>query len=250
MKIALIGYGKMGREIESVAIASGHEIVVRINSENLSEFSPKNLSLADVAIEFTRPDQVISNLYTCFEASVPVVTGTTGWYENIQKVQLACEKLQGSLIFASNFSIGVQVFFQINSKLAAIIKNLPEYQVDIEEIHHVEKLDKPSGTAISLALEIMKNLPEIKKWQPDDGNRTLKRDEIPIRSIRKDQVIGTHIVNYTSEIDRISLIHDAKSRKGFAIGALAAATWLIKRKGFFTMNDFMQDVFFSDQAGK
>lgn len=235
MKIALIGYGKMGKEIEQIAISRGHEIVLKINSNNLQEFTVDNLKKADVAIEFTTPNAVLKNIYTCFDAGIPIVVGTTAWYNHLNEVKKYCAQKNASLLYASNFSVGVNLFFALNKKLAELMAPYKEYDVMIEEIHHTQKLDAPSGTAISLANDILAVHPTKKKWSLD------KSDEqtLLIKAKRIDPCPGTHSIKYSSEIDDIEIIHTAHNRKGFAIGAVIAAEWLIGKKGVYTINDVL-----------
>jgi 4-hydroxy-tetrahydrodipicolinate reductase len=235
MKIALIGYGKMGKEIEQIAISRGHEIVLKINSNNLQEFTVENLKKADVAIEFTIPNAVLKNIYACFDAGVPIVVGTTAWNSYLDEVKNYCKQKNASLLYASNFSIGVNLFFALNKKLAQLMAPYKEYDVMMEEIHHTQKLDAPSGTAISLANDILAIHPTKKKWSLD------KSDEqtLLIKAKRIDPCPGTHIIKYSSEIDDIEIIHTAHNRKGFATGAVIAAEWLIGKKGVYTMNDVL-----------
>jgi 4-hydroxy-tetrahydrodipicolinate reductase len=235
MKIALIGYGKMGKEIEQIAISRGHEIVLKINSNNLQEFTVDNLKKADVAIEFTTPNAVLKNIYTCFDAGIPIVVGTTAWYNHLDEVKKYCAQKNASLLYASNFSVGVNLFFALNKKLAELMAPYKEYDVMIEEIHHTQKLDAPSGTAISLANDILAVHPTKKKWSLD------KSDEqtLLIKAKRIDPCPGTHSIKYSSEIDDIEIIHTAHNRKGFAIGAVIAAEWLIGKKGVYTINDVL-----------
>lgn len=238
IKIALIGYGKMGKQIEQLAVSLGHEIVLKVDKETISLFTSENLRKADVAIEFSQPAAAFFNITKCFDAGIPVVTGTTGWYDQLAEVKEMCVIKNGSLLYASNFSIGVNLFFELNQKLKIIMQDQRQYDVSIEEIHHTQKLDKPSGTAITLANDILLNSPEKQKWSIDDSDRN-KKDKLYIHSVRKENVVGTHSIKYESAIDKIEIIHEAFSRKGFAEGALLAAKWLIGKKGFFEMGDFL-----------
>lgn len=244
MKIALIGIGKMGKEIEILAKEQHHEVVLKIGRHNRHELTMANLSIADVAIEFTTPEGVLSNIELCLEANIPLVIGTTGWYEQLQEVKQMTLAKNGTILFSSNFSIGVQLFFQLNKKLALMMNKLSSYDLSISEIHHIHKKDKPSGTAISLANQTLEIIQRKKNWLlsndlvPNDTNSLL------IHSSREDEVIGIHRVDYESKIDKISISHEAKSRQGFAHGALASASWLIGKKGFYNMDDFMEDILF------
>jgi len=241
MKIALIGYGKMGREIEALAVAGGHEIVLKIQSSNATELSKASLSKADVAIEFTRPEAAVHHLLICLEAGIPVVTGTTGWYRELETIKTKCISTNGALLYASNFSIGVQVFFSISRKLGEMMNKLPDYEVKIEETHHLQKLDKPSGTALTLAENLLEVIGRKKSWV--DGTQQTAETELPVHSFRKDKVVGLHRVIYHSDIDNLTITHEAMNRKGFASGAIQAASWLKDKKGFFSMDDFMKDFF-------
>lgn len=230
MRIALLGYGKMGKTIEKLAQEKGHEIVARISSN--SDFS--ELSKADVAIDFSVPEAAVKNITSCFEMGIPVVSGTTGWLEHYDEVLKTCQLRNGSFIYASNFSVGVNLFFELNKKLAEMMKKHKEYTLDIEEIHHTQKLDAPSGTAISLAKDIINNS-DYTNWKLDSATE----NEIPIKALRIDDVKGTHTVFYRSAIDTLSIKHEAHSREGFALGAMLAAEWLLGKKGVFTMKDVL-----------
>jgi len=246
MKIALIGYGKMGKEIDRLA-GSGNEVILRITSQNRDQLKPEALSKADVAIEFSRPESVYDNLVACFKAGVPVVTGTTGWHNRIGEINKICSAENGSLLYSSNFSIGVQVFIELNRKLAIMMNKLPGYEVTIEETHHLQKLDAPSGTAITVAEEIISRLDRKSGWAA--GDVAPMSEKLPVVSHRVDGVVGDHTVRYDSPIDRITLSHEAKNRQGFATGALEAAKWLMLKKGFFTMDDFLKDFFSKTTSG-
>lgn len=235
MKVAIIGYGKMGREIEEILIQRGHEITLRSTAE--APFIPSDLAGTDVAIEFTTPETAVDNIYKCFEANCPVVVGTTGWYNRLNELKSAVAERNQSLLYASNFSIGVNLVFHINKILAQAMDQLDEYDPAILEIHHTAKLDKPSGTAITLAEGILDNLKRKTKWVNDS---TVDSSELSIISQREGEVPGTHVVTYTSPVDHISLVHQAINRKGFALGAVKAAEWLKDKKGSFSMNDFLK----------
>src|SRR4030095_4657551 len=233
MRIALIGYGKMGKELEVAALQNQHEIVKVINSSNAHEIKNLEITQADVAIEFSTPVTVVDHIHTCFNAGIPIVVGTTGWYDHILDIRQKCLAGNHSLIYASNFSIGVNILFEINKVLAKIMNNQPDYDVTIEEIHHTRKLDSPSGTAITIANDIIDNLDRKKEWllaDDKEGNGNL----LTINSKRTGDVVGTHIIKYHSKIDNLELKHEAASRAGFVQGALVAAEWITKRKGFFT----------------
>jgi 4-hydroxy-tetrahydrodipicolinate reductase len=236
MDIALIGYGRMGHEIESLAVSRGHVIKLIIDQDNASDLNSGNLKDIDVAIEFSYPGAAFGNILKCFDAKVPVVSGTTGWLENYSKVVDECHKNDTAFIHSSNYSIGVNLLFRLNSELAKLMERFENYKVSVEEIHHIKKLDAPSGTAITLAEAIIGQNERYKKWGAEDD----QADKcIPIRSVREGMVPGTHIITWDSEIDTISLRHEAKNRKGLALGAVVAAEFIHTRKGVFTMNDVM-----------
>lgn len=236
MKVALIGYGKMGKTIEGLLQAED-EVVLRISEDNLADFTIANLRKADVAIEFTQPDSAVSNILQCFEAAVPVVVGTTAWLQHLPEVKAKCAALNGSLFYAPNFSIGVNLFFEVNRKLGQLMNAQPQYEVSLEEIHHTEKKDAPSGTAVKTAEVILEELKRRKGWQLAEGK--VAADHIPVVAKREPNVPGTHVVTYRSAVDFIELKHEAVSRQGFAEGAIAAARWLIGRKGVFEMKDLL-----------
>lgn len=236
MKIALIGYGKMGKEIETMALQYNHQIVAKIDNESDWITQLEALKSADVAIEFTVPHAVINNINKCFELNLPIVVGTTGWYDKLPEISAKCNSLNQTLLWASNFSIGANVFFAINAKLAEIMGNQPQYNVEIEEIHHTQKLDAPSGTAISIANDILKNVKSKQVWV---NNKSEKPEELSIISKREGSVPGTHIVQYQSDIDVIEIKHEAKNRKGLALGAVKAAEWLNGKKGVFQIKDML-----------
>lgn len=236
MKIALIGYGKMGKEIEKIAVDRGHEVVLKIDITNPQDLTPENLKKADVAIEFTIPDSAPANYALCFEAGIPVVSGTTGWLARMDEIQNLCKEKNGTFFYTSNYSLGVNIFFEINKKLASMMGNYNEYQLEMTEIHHTQKLDAPSGTAITLAEGIMENIPQKTKWV---NHSTDQADEIGIISEREGQVPGTHIIRYDSEVDYIEITHCAKSRKGLAFGAVLAAEFSFGKKGILSMKDLL-----------
>lgn len=230
MKIALLGYGRMGRAIEKVALERGHEIVIRKDIEPLKI----DLSIADAAIDFSHPTAAFDNIKSCIDSGVAVVSGTTGWLDKFEEIETYCKEKNGSFIYASNFSIGVNLFFNLNSYLAQMMKNIKGYEVAMEEIHHVHKLDAPSGTAISLANDVLEH--------SDKNNWTIsaqKKDELYIGVKRENEVPGTHSVTYTSAIDAIEIKHTAFNREGFALGAVVAAEWLQDKKGIFKMKDVL-----------
>lgn len=230
MKIALLGYGKMGKVIERIALERGHEIVLKKDQNNTFE----GLSIADVAIDFSVPDSAVANISECLNNGIPVISGTTGWLADYPKMVQLCEEKNGSFIYASNFSLGVNVFFELNEYLAKMMANLKQYNVSMEEIHHTQKLDAPSGTAITLAEGVIKHT--------DYANWTLETpisNEIPIEAKRIENVPGTHSIFYDSEVDQIEIKHTAHSREGFALGAVVAAEWLVGKKGVFNMKDVL-----------
>jgi 4-hydroxy-tetrahydrodipicolinate reductase len=231
MKIALLGYGKMGKIIEKLAIEKGHTIISKINRDS----SKEELLKADIAIEFSTPEAAVSNIKFCLENNIPIVSGTTGWLAHYDEMTKLCENRNGSFIYASNFSIGVNLFFSINEYVSNLMKPWKDYQVSIEEIHHTKKLDTPSGTAITLAEGIVANSDK-KNWKLNGT----EAEDIKITAKRINDIKGSHIINYDSNIDTISIKHEAHSRNGFALGALLAAEWLADKKGIFTMKDVLQ----------
>ena len=241
MKLALLGYGKMGHIIEKIAIDRGHQIVLRIDALNPEDLTSENLQKADVAIDFSTPGSVLKNMEACFEASVPVVVGTTGWYDHLTEVENKCREGNKTMLYASNFSVGVNVFFHVNKMLARIMNRYPQYEVQVEEIHHTQKLDSPSGTAITIAEGIVGQLERKSEWVNelvgDDRDVIARPEQLLIESHRIEEVPGTHTVIYSSEVDEIELKHTAHSRTGFALGAVIAAEWLKDRRGFYTVSD-------------
>jgi 4-hydroxy-tetrahydrodipicolinate reductase len=235
MKIALIGYGKMGREIEAVALQRGHEIVLKVTSANASSYTDNELKQADVAIEFSKPHTVIENAKRCFNAGVPVVVGTTGWYGHFEELKKECGQKQATLFHATNFSLGVNLFFKVNTYLAELMNKYQEYDVSMEEIHHIHKLDKPSGTAITLANQVLEKIDRKSKWSIDSKTP----DTLFIKDVREGEVPGTHIMKYHSAVDDIEIMHKAHNRKGFALGAVVAAEFLKGKKGIYTMSDLI-----------
>ncbi len=234
MKIALLGYGKMGKQIEEIAIERDHQICAKIrSSKELNELNFKNI---DVAIDFSQPTSAIANIKHCIKNNTPIIVGTTGWYDQLPDIKKYCINNNGSMLFASNFSIGVNILFHLNKQLANIMNEYVNYNVLLTEKHHIHKLDEPSGTAITLANEITKAIDRKKLWKLN----TSKNEELNIISQREGEVIGDHTVNYESEIDQITISHHAKNRKGFALGAVIAAEWLQNKKGFFSFNDMLK----------
>jgi 4-hydroxy-tetrahydrodipicolinate reductase len=236
MRIALIGYGKMGKAIERIALSRGHEIVLKIDLDNGQDMTAENLSKAEVAIEFTGPASAKSNLIKCAGFGISVVCGSTGWLESLPEVTQAFEEKGVAFIHTSNFSIGVNIFFELNKKLAALMASHKEYSVEMREIHHTQKKDAPSGTAITLAEQIQSFIPSLTQWV---NRPSREKGELPIISERIDPAPGTHLVKYFSPIDNIEIIHTAHSRDGFAGGAVLAAEFIRNRKGIFTMQDVL-----------
>ena len=230
MKIALLGYGRMGKEIEQIALQRGHEIVIKTSSKNNYD-----ISLADIAIDFSVPTSAFHNISNCFNNNIPVISGTTGWLEKYDDAINHCKEKNGAFIYASNFSLGVNIFFELNNQLAKMMNTLEDYNVAIEEIHHTKKLDSPSGTAITLAEGIINNSSK-REWSLDGES---SEENIPITAIRTPEVPGTHTISYNSNIDSIDIKHTAHSRKGFALGAVVAAEWLVDKKGVFSMKDVL-----------
>ena len=247
MKIALIGYGKMGKTIEKIALERGHEIVSIIDIDNREDFGSEAFKSADVAIEFTAPAVAFDNCMKAMDAGVKVVSGSTGWFQqNEAEMRRRCDEEGKTLFWSSNFSLGVAIFSAVNKYLAGIMNKFPEYEVSMEETHHIHKLDAPSGTAITLAEGIMENLQRKKKWvmgtltAPDgtvSGSTECEANELPISAIRRDEVPGIHSISYDSEADCITITHDAHSRKGFALGAVLAAEYTANHEGFLGMDD-------------
>jgi len=236
MKIALIGYGKMGQAIEAIAIQRGHEVVLKIDIGNRQDFTKQNLQKADVAIEFTSPHSAVENILRCLEYEVPVVCGSTGWLSELPEIETALYKYDGSFLYASNFSLGVNIFFEVNKLLARLMAGQPAYDVEMIEVHHTQKKDAPSGTAITLAEQILDVDFHKKRWVNQD---TGKKEDLYIESQRIDPAPGTHVVTWSSDIDEIEIKHTAHSRTGFASGAVFAAEFLKGKKGIFTMKDVL-----------
>ena len=230
MKIALLGYGRMGKEIEKIAISRGHEIVIRKKKEDTID-----INLADVAIDFSIPSSAFENISNCIKNNIPVISGTTGWLEKHDDAVQLCKEKQGAFIYASNFSLGVNIFFELNKQLAKLMNSLEDYTISLEEIHHTKKLDAPSGTAITLAEGIIENTSK-EDWEL---NKISSNKNIPIVAKRIPEVPGTHSINYTSEVDTIEIKHTAHNRKGFALGAVVAAEWILGKTGVFSMKDVL-----------
>ncbi len=231
MRIALLGYGKMGKAVENIAVERGHEITMKIDKDSPS----LHLNSVDVAVDFSTPDSAYHNIATCLKSGIPVISGTTGWLKDYDSIVSLCRERDGAFLYASNFSLGVNILFEINRKLASIMAGQDQYKVELHEVHHTEKLDEPSGTAISLAEDIISES-KYTQWQLDaDGSGMI----IPVTAAREPGVPGTHVVSYTSEMDRISIHHEAFNRKGFAMGAVLAAEWLVGKTGIYSMRDVL-----------
>ncbi|MFG6686451.1 4-hydroxy-tetrahydrodipicolinate reductase [Mariniflexile sp. HNIBRBA6329] len=231
MKIALLGYGKMGKTIEQIAIKRGHTVVLTVDKDD----EGYDITKADVAIDFSIPTVAFNNISNCINNGVPVISGTTGWLENYDNAVALCKEKKGAFIYASNYSLGVNIFFELNKTLAKMMSTLKQYNVSMEEIHHTQKLDAPSGTAISLANDIISNNANYDAWKLDEA----AEKTIPIVAKRIEDVPGTHTVNYESEVDTITIEHVAHTRQGFALGAVIAAEWIVGKTGVFTMNDVL-----------
>lgn len=236
MNIAIIGYGKMGKVIEQIAMERGHKVVLKINSQNVNEFNFDNLKKVDVAIEFTNPELAVNNINVCLNSNTPIVVGTTGWYNQFDEVRETVVETDGALLHATNCSIGVNLFFKLNKYLAEIMNKHNDYEVTMNEIHHTQKLDAPSGTAITLAEGIVENMVSKDLWIKGEAKAN---NQVGITSERIDNVPGTHEVKYSSEIDDIEIKHTAHNRKGFALGAVVAAEYIANKKGIFTMEDVL-----------
>ncbi len=237
MKIAIIGYGKMGKEIEKIALSRGHQIQLKIDINNQEDLTVAKLKECDVAIEFTIPHMAVNNYKICFNAGIPVVSGTTGWLNKKEEVYAACKKADGTFFYGSNFSVGVNLFFELNKKLAELMAPRSEYDVEMTEVHHTQKLDAPSGTAISLAEDALAILQNKNSWVND---QTPAENEMNIKSLREGQIPGIHTLKYESDVDFIEITHSAKSRQGFAFGAVLAAEYCLENKGILTMKDLLK----------
>lgn len=242
MNIALIGYGKMGREIEQIALQRGHTILFKVDVDNSNVLQSDEFKQVDVAIEFTSPHSAVNNIKACINSGVPVVVGSTGWYNELEDVKKYCLERNGGVFYASNFSLGVNIFFEVNKRLAELMALADGYEVAITEIHHTAKLDAPSGTAITIADGLLAKYPAKKQWVSVEGENSIeaKSDDLVIKSLRIDPAPGTHTVEYKSAVDRIEITHEAFSRKGFATGAVLAAEYLNGKKGVYTMADLLK----------
>ena len=236
MKLALIGYGKMGQAIEEIALQRGHEIVLKIDVDNINEFTKENLAKADAAIEFTGPHSAYENVKKLMQTGTATVCGSTGWLEKLDEIQQLCKQTNGAFVYASNYSVGVNIFFEVNKRLAALMAKHDDYEIQVTEIHHTQKKDAPSGTAITLAEQILENISRKTKWVNHISDNI---DELEIISERIDPAPGTHKIKYTSAIDDIEIIHTAHTRKGFALGAVLAAEFLAGKKGIYGMKEVL-----------
>ena len=236
MKIAILGYGKMGKAVEKAAIKNNHSIVLKIDETNIDELTVDNLKKADLAFEFSVPTTAFKNINLCFDANIPVVSGATGWLDKYDEVIDRCKKENKAFFYASNFSIGVNIFFKLNQYLSKIMNNFNEFDVEMSETHHIHKLDAPSGTAITLASDIIKNIEKKSSWVKDNSNSD---SEISIKSFREGEVAGIHDIKYESEIEKIEIKHSSKSREGLAKGAILAAEFVVNKKGAYTMDNLL-----------
>lgn len=236
MNIALIGYGKMGKAIEEIAVSRGHAIVLKVSLENMEDNTTQKIRQADVAIEFTGPESAYENIIRCLDAGVPVVSGSTGWLARLAEVRQHCTQKNGTFLYASNFSVGVNIFFEINKRLAGLMAGHPEYEPRITEIHHTQKRDAPSGTAITLAEQLLEKIHRKKEWVNHISDNL---DELEILSERVDPAPGIHTIAYDSDIDTITITHTAHNRRGFATGAVLAAEFVASRKGIYQMSDVL-----------
>jgi len=237
MNIALIGYGKMGKAIKEIAEEKGHHVSLIIDKKNSDQMNAEHFKDIDVAIEFSTPEAAVHNFKKCFEMNIPVVTGTTGWYDEMEEIKDICLQEEKSMIWGSNFSVGVNIFFKINTYLARIAAKHKEYQPFLSETHHTAKLDKPSGTAISLANQILEEYKNLDGWSLEQ-----EKDKLPVEAKREEGIFGIHEISYQSEIDDIQIKHTAKSRKGFALGAVLAAEWLHNKKGFYSFYEIFDNI--------
>ena len=237
MRIALIGYGKMGKAIEEIAVARGHEIVLKIDIDNPEIFTKENLSKADLAIEFTGPQSAFENVKKCIEMGVPLICGSTGWVEKLDAIKKLVEEKKGTFLYASNFSVGVNIFFELNKRLADLMAQHDDYEIQLTEIHHTQKKDAPSGTAITLAEQVLEKIKRKKSWTNEISDIP---EELEILSERIDPAAGTHKVKYSSAVDDIEIIHTAHTRKGFALGAVLAAEFIKGKKGWYSMKEVLK----------
>ena len=240
MNIAIIGYGKMGKAIEKIALNKGHNIISRVQRDNWGDFDNIDPETIDIAIEFSQPEAAYTNISKCLLLGISIISGTTGWLDQKKEIENLCKEQDCTFFYASNFSIGVNIFFEINELVAKMMNKFPEYRIQMEEIHHIHKKDSPSGTSLTLAEGILSNHKETKEWiETHDVTNTLK-EQLPIKAIRKGEVPGTHTIQYNSSVDSIMLQHEAHSREGFALGAVLVAEWIKNKKGVLGMKDFMR----------
>jgi 4-hydroxy-tetrahydrodipicolinate reductase len=236
MNIAIFGYGRMGKEIEKLALERNHNVILRIDENNIKSINKDSFSNVDVVVEFSTPENAFNNINLCLDNNIPVVSGTTGWLNKFDNILNRCKTEDKTFFYASNYSVGVNILFKLNNYLAQIMDNFPDYNVEIDETHHIQKIDAPSGTAITLAEGIIDNNKRIKNWEKENTN---SESSMPIKSFREGSVPGNHKIIYESSFDKITIEHDAKSRKGFALGAILAAEFIIGKKGYYTMNDLL-----------
>jgi 4-hydroxy-tetrahydrodipicolinate reductase len=236
MKIALIGYGKMGKAIEEIALSRGHQVVLKVSVDNLQDNTIEKIKQTDAAIEFTGPESAFDNIIRCLDAGVPVISGSTGWLSRFDEARGYCRQKNGAMLYASNFSVGVNIFFEVNKRLAALMAPHPDYEVQVTEIHHTEKKDSPSGTAITLAEQILQKIDRKKGWVNHISNNL---EELEILSERVDPAPGTHTIEYSSSIDTLTITHTAHNRRGFATGAVLAAEYIVGKKGIYQMSDVL-----------
>jgi 4-hydroxy-tetrahydrodipicolinate reductase len=239
MNIALIGYGKMGKAIEEIASSKNHTIVARIGANNWDDLINLDSGKVDVAIEFSQPEAAYDNIIKCLELGIPTISGTTGWLDKKMQVEQYCKDKNSTFLYASNFSIGVNIFFKINELVSQIMDKFPEYTAQMEEVHHIHKKDSPSGTAITLAEGVASNHHAINSWIETDNTSKIEKGQLPIKSLREGEVPGTHTIQYSSDVDSISIEHKAHTRDGFALGAILVAEWITDKKGLLSMKDFM-----------
>ena len=237
MNLAIIGYGRMGKEIEQIALDRGHKVILKIDESNVSSVNKDDFKNIDVAIEFTVPESAFSNIDLCFKYDIPVVSGTTGWLNQFDIILDKCKNENQTFFYASNYSIGVNLFFKLNRDLAKMMNKFPDYNVKVEETHHTKKVDAPSGTAITITEGLIENIERKNKWEEEKENSD---NSIAVKSFREGNVPGNHKIIYESEFDEIMIEHDAKSRKGFALGAVLAAEFIADKKGYYTMNDLLK----------
>ncbi|MCF6241099.1 MAG: 4-hydroxy-tetrahydrodipicolinate reductase [Bacteroidales bacterium] len=236
MKIAIIGYGKMGKTIEKLALAKGYKIILKIDDTNLNDLTVDNLKKADVAIEFTNPESAFTNINLCFDAGIPVISGTTGWLDKFEDIKQRCESENKAFFYASNYSLGVNIFFKLNKYLAKMMNRFDDFEVQVEETHHIHKLDAPSGTAITIAEGIISEIDRKKEWVKEKADR---HEQIAVKSYREGEIAGIHTVTYSSNVEDIIITHNSKNREGLAQGALMAAEFIIGKSGIFGMDDLL-----------